>query len=424
VTVAAGTTSATFPVTTAAVPSSTAVTITGSAGGTSRSATLTVTPNLAGFRGPTANAADSGGDGNGFESGAVNAHTDDAANAVDTNSGTASTSSCTSTARDRHRFFNYGLGVPAGASVLGLEIRLDARADGTNGAPKMCVELSWDGGVTWTTPRSTPTLTTSMATYVLGGAADTWGRPWTPAELSDASFRVRVTDVASSTARDFSLDWIAVRVTTGGGTADTTPPAVSIGAPAAGTTVSGTTTISANASDNAGVARVEFLVDGTLLGTDTTSPYSASWNTTTATNGAHSLTARAFDAAGNQATSAAVGVTVSNGSAPVLDLTLSGVPASIRRGQFFTATGRVANTGGASASGYTVLVTFTPADSMRLESPQGSSQSLATVAAGGTQSVSWQIRADRAASATLTMTLRSSSGATVDTASHAITITD
>jgi hypothetical protein len=278
--------------------------------------------------------------------------------------------------------------------------------------------------VTWTAARSTPTLTTSMATYVLGGSADTWGRTWTSAELSDASFRVRVTDVASSTARDFSLDWIAVRVTTGAAAADTTPPAVSISAPAAGASVSGTATISANASDNVGVTRVEFLMDGALLSTDTTSPYSASWNTTAATNGAHSLTARAFDAAGNQATSAAVGVTVNNGSPPVLDITLSGVPSSIRRGQFFTATGTVANTGGTAASGYTMLVSFTPTDSMRLESPQSSTQSVATVAAGGTQSVSWQIRADRAASATLTMTLRSSSGATVDTASHAITITD
>jgi hypothetical protein len=59
----------------------------------------------------------------------------------------------------------------------------------------MCVQLSWDAGVTWTAARSTPTLTTSMATYVLGGSADTWGRTWTSAELSDASFRVRVANV-------------------------------------------------------------------------------------------------------------------------------------------------------------------------------------------------------------------------------------
>jgi len=195
-------------------------------------------------------------------------------------------------------------------------------------------------------------------------------------------------------------------------------------APTSGAVVSGTATISATASDNVGVTRVELLVDGALLVTDTTPPYAASWNTTTATNGAHSLTARAFDAAGNQTTSSAVGVTVSNGSPPVLDITVSGAPASIRRGQFFTVTATVANGGGTAASGYTALVGFTPADSMRLESPQSSSQSVATVAAGGTQSVSWQIRADRTASATLTMTLRNAGGATVDTASRVITITD
>lgn len=96
------------------------------------------------------------------------------------------------------------------------------------------------------------------------------------------------------------------------------------------------------------------------------SPYSASWNTASANNGAHALTARAFDAANHQTTSAAVNVTVSNGSAtpPILDIASSGVPATIRRGQTFTARGTVANTGGAAASGYTVLVSFTPTDSM------------------------------------------------------------
>jgi len=70
------------------------------------------------------------------------------------------------------------------------------------------------------------------------------------------------------------------------------------------------------------------------------------------------------------------------------------------------------------------LVSFTPSDSMRLENPQNSSQSLPTVAPGGSQNVSWLIRADREANATLTFTLRNSSGTTVDTVSRAITITD
>ena len=94
---------------------------------------------------------------------------------------------------------------------------------------------------------------------------------------------------------------------------DTTPPSVSVSAPAAGATVTGTVSVSANAADNVGVVGVQFLLDGVNLGAeDTTAPYSVSWNTTSASNGTHTLTARARDAAGNQTTSSAVSVTVSN----------------------------------------------------------------------------------------------------------------
>jgi len=94
---------------------------------------------------------------------------------------------------------------------------------------------------------------------------------------------------------------------------DTTPPTVSITSPSNGATVSATVTVAANASDNVGVAGVQFRLDGVNLGAeDTTAPYSVSWNTTTATNGPHTLTGVARDAAGNRTTSAAVSVTVSN----------------------------------------------------------------------------------------------------------------
>ncbi|HLG16602.1 MAG TPA: hypothetical protein VJH03_19180 [Blastocatellia bacterium] len=46
-------------------------------------------------------------------------------------------------------------------------------------------------------------LSTSELTYILGGVADTWGRTWSISELSNANFRVRITDVAGNTARDF-----------------------------------------------------------------------------------------------------------------------------------------------------------------------------------------------------------------------------
>src|SRR5207302_1956094 len=94
---------------------------------------------------------------------------------------------------------------------------------------------------------------------------------------------------------------------------ETTPPTVSITAPANGATVSGPVSVTATASDNVGVVGVQFFVDGVPLGAeDTSTPYAVSWNTTTATNGTHTLTARARDAAGNTTTASGVSVPVSN----------------------------------------------------------------------------------------------------------------
>ena len=168
-----------------------------------------------GFANCTANAAvtTNSGDNNGFQLNPGNACADDAAFAEDTNSGTASSAVCSSTARDRHLFFNYGFSIPVGATINGIEVRLDAWADSTAGTPQICVELSWNGGTTWTAAKTTAALTATQATYMLGSASDTWGRTWSAAELSNANFRVRLTMVASSTARAFRLDWAPVRVT-------------------------------------------------------------------------------------------------------------------------------------------------------------------------------------------------------------------
>src|SRR5712692_6646903 len=99
---------------------------------------------------------------------------------------------------------------------------------------------------------------------------------------------------------------------------DTTPPTVGITSPGSGATVSGTIAVTANASDNVGVAGVQFKLDQANLGAEVTAaPYSVYWNTTTASNGSHTLTAVARDAAGNQSTSAPVTVTVSNPTAVI-----------------------------------------------------------------------------------------------------------
>jgi len=155
----------------------------------------------------------SNGDGNGFQTAPTNAYVNDGLFAVDTNSGTGTGTSCTSSGKDKHVYYNYGVNLPSGAAIAGIEVRLDARVDGTGGNPRMCVQLSWDGGTTWTAAKTTATLTTAEATYILGGAADTWARAWVASNLSNTDFRVRIINVASNTNRDFSLDWVGLRVT-------------------------------------------------------------------------------------------------------------------------------------------------------------------------------------------------------------------
>jgi hypothetical protein len=180
--------------------------------------TFTVTQSAAttntGWLSPTANAAvtSQGGDNNGFEVNAANAYADDNLYAVDINSGANTNTSCTSNQKDKHRFYNYGVSIPGGATIQGIEVQLNAKVDSASGAPRFCVQLSWNGGATWTATKSTTTLSTTELAYTLGGAADTWGRTWSASDFSNANFRVRITSVASSTARDFSLDWVAVRV--------------------------------------------------------------------------------------------------------------------------------------------------------------------------------------------------------------------
>jgi hypothetical protein len=78
----------------------------------------------------------------------------------------------------------------------------------------MCVELSWDGGNTWTAVKQTSTLSSSSSSSrTLGSSSDTWGRTWSVSDFSNANFRIRITNTASNTSRNFRLDFAGVRVT-------------------------------------------------------------------------------------------------------------------------------------------------------------------------------------------------------------------
>jgi FtsP/CotA-like multicopper oxidase with cupredoxin domain len=137
------------------------------------------------------------------------------------------------------------------------------------------------------------------------------------------------------------------------------PPTVSIVNPIEAATVSGMVIIDAAAGDDIGITQVEFFVDSISVGADTNGGdgWSVSWDTTTATNASHSLTAVATDTAAQTTTSAAVNVTVSNApppgnTPPTVSISAPADGSSFTAGDLvtFTGTGSDAEDGDVSAS--------------------------------------------------------------------------
>ena len=151
------------------------------------------------------------GDNDGFQRQPHNLCDDGSGHGRDDNSGNNSSTNCTDTGKDRHDFWDFGVqsDIPLAATIEGIEIRLDAWARyGSGDDPGMCVQLSWDGGNSWTSSRDFD-VGGSQATFIVGDEIDTWGRTWTREEFTDSNFRVRVTNVSNDGGNDFRLDYVA-----------------------------------------------------------------------------------------------------------------------------------------------------------------------------------------------------------------------
>ncbi len=152
-----------------------------------------------------------------------------------------------------------------------------------------------------------------------------WATPAVPAGATALSFGLDIEAVGTLTTDDYSL------MDSGG---PPVAPAVSLTGPAAGAALAGPVTFTANASSPVGISRVDFLVDGVVVATAASSPYTATWDSTTVGDGPVTVTARATDVTGNQATSAGQAATVSN--------------AASRNGNLLANAGLETNTGGGS----------------------------------------------------------------------------
>jgi hypothetical protein len=129
---------------------------------------------------------------------------------------------------------------------------------------------------------------------------------WNTSSVSDGKHSIKVKAYAKTNQTD--EDEITVKVNN-----LDDPPTVSITSPLNNAIVNGITLIQANASDDIGISKVEFYIDGFLKATDTSSPYSYNWDTDTTEypNAVHFLKAIAYDTK-NQSAQHEITVTVNN----------------------------------------------------------------------------------------------------------------
>lgn len=183
--------------------------------------------------------------------------------------------------------------------------------------------------------------------------------------------------------------------------ADTTAPTASLAAPLAGSTVSGAVPVTVNASDNVGVARVDLVVNGTVVATDTTAPFSFSWDSTGVANGKVSVSAVAYDAAGNAGSASAVSVNVSNVTTSVAKDTTAPV-VTITNPTGGTVNGNVSvsvnATDNAGAAGIKLTLAI-----------DGATKAQGT---GGSLGYNWNTRKIAAGTHTITVTARDAAGNT------------
>lgn len=174
----------------------------------------------------------------------------------------------------------------------------------------LAVSNGGGGLLSWSVVTSAPWLSVTPASGVDAGTIFVTA---SNAGMAAGTYNGSVTVTAAGAAGSPQIIPVTLTVTR----PDTAPPTVSLSAPAGGGTVSGMVNVAATATDDIGVVGVQFKLDGSNLGTEQAGPaYGVSWDTTAATNGPHTLTAIARDAAGKSTTSAPVSVTVSNSAPP------------------------------------------------------------------------------------------------------------
>ncbi|MDM7999197.1 MAG: MBG domain-containing protein [Dehalococcoidia bacterium] len=174
------------------------------------------------------------------------------------------------------QYYNFNIpAIPSGATIDGIEVRVEGYQDGGTTPRQADISLSWDGGFSYTAGAGTGIKTTNMPGTTpwdedvrsFGGTSDTWGRIWATDEFTNANFRVRLDTRLASTGHYLYVDHVQVRVYYRDGT--TTAVASSANPSTYGDPVTFTATITRMSGTGTPTGTVQFWHGAVLLGTDT-----------------------------------------------------------------------------------------------------------------------------------------------------------
>ena len=108
-------------------------------------------------------------------------------------------------------YYNFTFGVSSGATIDGIEATWEGEQSGPYTGNMMDVDISWNGGATYTSAKTIVDNSGSGdITVTLGSSSDTWGRSWSDTDFSNTNFRIRGKNIHAS--GPWVVDHIQVKV--------------------------------------------------------------------------------------------------------------------------------------------------------------------------------------------------------------------
>ncbi len=107
----------------------------------------------------------------------------------------------------------FGITGPSGSDTIeDITIKIEWRSSANGSKERIGVELSWDGGTSWSTKKYTQKSALSLEYHYVSGGPSGWGHTFTPSELSNTNFKVRISPDSGASTTEYFIDVVTAQV--------------------------------------------------------------------------------------------------------------------------------------------------------------------------------------------------------------------